>query len=181
MKANEHQSIEMLLDAHQEDAGQCLDPSLYPHSTQGLESFLGDLGEFPYLSAEEIVKPHHRDIAKELGYDEFVPPQESWVVVGCLALIHHQCRILAEGPVHVRNCYRPSAYNARVGGSAGSDHLNGRAFDMDFKTPEACQRALKYVRSLYKHCPELELSMGVGRLTIHVGVLSDNGHRRWSY
>ncbi len=180
MTSKEQKALQMLLEAHDSFSGQCIDVEPYEESKDGLQSFLDDIGPFPYLTADEIVNPHHMDIAKELGYDELLPPKESWEVVACLSILHHECRKRARGGVFVRNCHRPSDYNARVGGSAGSDHLNGRAFDMDFHTPEARKRALKYLRNMYDN-EALELSLGVGDKTIHVGVLSENGNRRWSY
>jgi len=155
-------------------------PEDYEFSVEGLNEFIVQVGAGEFLSGVEICRPHNMEVADELGIEWLIPPQESWEVVGVLAIIHRNCRVKAQSPIYVRNCHRPTDYNNAVGGSKGSDHLNGRAFDMDFVDHNARARVDSYIESLYR-TGYLDLSVGKGDAMYHIGVLSDNHHRRWNY
>lgn len=152
---------QIVTESAQIACNEFLEPTLYAATPEGLQAFLdANAGALPYLTAEEIVTPHHKGKAEALGFNVFVPPQEVWVCVATLALIHHKLRSLAGSPVYVRNAWRPKNYNAAVGGAEESDHITGRAFDLDFTSEEARRRAEPWIRARYEEREDLSLGLG---------------------
>ena len=85
-------------------------------------------------------------------------------------------------PVTLRNLYRPMRYNRLVAKSGiRSDHPNGAAGDFDFSSGAQRQTAEDAMRQVAADHPELEISLGLGARTLHVGCLSPEGSRSWFY
>ncbi len=84
---------------------------------------------------------------------------------------------------HVRNWWRPEAYNLdpAVGGARNGDHPTANAFDLDFASTTDRMKAELFLRSLEKLYPWMHLSLGLGAKTTHVGLGSPRGHREWHY
>jgi hypothetical protein len=95
----------------------------------------------------------------------------------------HKARLIREvwgtlrdvcGPLSVRGV-RPAQYNAAVGGSRGSRHQWGQAYDLRASTPAKLERLkLEAARLYLQRGRELKLGLGVYRGNIHIDV----GHRR---
>jgi hypothetical protein len=51
---------------------------------------------------------------------------------------------------------------------------------MDFKTHDDRRHVERVLEGLYKD-PELDMSLGLGGYTIHMGLCSERGNRRWYY
>lgn len=139
-----------------------------------------------HFSVSEIVTPNHRDKAKACGYEHFIPPTNRWPWVALVLKLSDIVRDAVDAPVKMRNLWRPPAYNAMVGGAKNSDHIHACAADLDFKTTEHRRIAEQTLRaiellSLVPHAPRLNLSLGLGAKTIHVGAMSPGGRRQWYY
>lgn len=133
------------------------------------------------VSAKELLDPHKRDVADELGYEWLLPDRDMWSNLVPLIELFEQVRDLVGAPIVVRNWWRPADYNARVGGAPASDHITGHAFDLDFKTGDHRRVAEKFLKKIQSDRDDLQLSLGLGDKTIHLGAQSPKGRRTWKY
>jgi hypothetical protein len=160
--------------------GTAREPFGYPLSKTGFARYLSDVG-VTHFSASELLDPHHPDDARRLGYDLFLPPHRWWPRGAALGCIADDLRTLVGEPVTLRNWWRPAPYNTAVGGAAESDHVVAHAFDLDYRSPDSRRAAEQRLRTLAQEEPWLELSMGFGNKTTHVGILSPGRGRMWTY
>ena len=159
-----------------------VNPVAYPQSADGFQAYLKDSG-VTAISAFDLIRPNHPEVAARLGFHDFLPPRSWWTRGAALALLTQHIQSLTVTPVRVRNWWRPPAYNTdrAVGGAENGDHPTATAVDLDYGTTAARIRAELYLRELAKRCPWLQLSLGLGALTTHVGIGSPHGHREWHY
>jgi hypothetical protein len=154
-------------------------PAAYPETVSGFQAYLSDCG-VRSISAADLTHPNHPRIAARLGYRDFLPPRDWWPRGTALALLAQNISSSA-GPVRVRNWWRPASYNSGVGGAKGGDHPTANAVDLDYQRPSDRMRAERYLRDLDRRCPWMELSLGLGPQTTHVGIGSPRGRREWHY
>ena len=177
------------------DARDLYDPTGYENSPQGLQNYIDDVGVIDKFSAAEMISPNHPSHAKACGYDLLLPPQCRWpagaaqgLVAGKLREVINDGNPYGEHKITLRNWYRPTCYNSKVGGASASDHIQARGFDLDFETPEARAKAQKYLCQMYKK-KNFNLQVGIGCQTLHVGIGSpkrisaygSDGSRFWTY
>lgn len=157
-------------------------PSAYEATLEGFADYLRAAG-VQRISAVELTRPNHPAVAARLGFHNFLPPREWWLRGAALALLSERLRDVSGGPVAIRNWWRPSAYNTdpAVGGARNGDHPTANAFDLDYPSVRARVAAERYLRSLERQEPWLNLSLGLGANTTHVGIGSPRGHREWHY
>ncbi len=141
--------------------------------------WFGQLGVV-YFSADEVTTPNHRGLARDLGWEYLVPPVQLWPWVALVVRVSDLLRESVGRAVRMRNLWRPLNYNEAVRGSPRGDHPDACGVDLDFSSHEDQRVAEGVIRSLYPRA-ELQLSVGLGRTSLHVGVLSLRGHRRWFY
>lgn len=148
----------------------------------GFQSYLDDTG-VDHFSAKEMTRPHHPDVAERLGYAEFLPPHSWWPRGAALALLADVLRQAVGEPVHMRNWWRPQPYNSdsTVGGASDSDHIIAAGVDLDYRSAESRRTAEGILRRYYETESWLELSLGLGNRTTHVGMLSPQGSRDGTY
>jgi hypothetical protein len=165
-----------------EFGGSVVNPEVYPQTVEGFQSYLKASG-VNAIPARELTAPNHPEVAARLGYRDFLPPHEWWVRGAALALLTQGIQGQTQAAVRVRNWWRPAAYNAdpKVGGAKNGDHPTANAFDLDYGSTTERMRAELYLRNLARRCPWLNLSLGLGALTTHVGIGSPRGHREWHY
>ena len=133
------------------------------------------LKHFSYFEIVTPAQPHKT----ALSY--LIPPTYLWQHAMAVLKV---CDAIREGvgqPIYMRNFYRPPEYNKAVGGAKHSDHLDACAADLVFQTVKHRRRGLAIINSIEALMPWLEFSIGVGHETIHVGMLSTRGRRRWEY
>lgn len=170
-------------------------PKNFENTPSGLQDFLDEAGVSEKFSSREMVTPNDSNAAKTCGHKILLPPQCRWPSGAVQAHLARELRAVinngdADGPegITLRNWYRPNCYNKKVGGAGASDHIQARGFDLDFKTPKQRAKAQKYLCDLYKK-ERLNLQVGVGCLTLHVGMGSpkrlenypEDGPRYWTY
>lgn len=175
--------------------GVAVDALGYADDIAGFQQYLDDVG-VTYFSANEIVTPNNPTAASDCGYSILLPGQELWENIGALALFSDQLRAWVGEPVAMRNWWRPDCYNTAVGGAAGGDHPAGDAVDLDFQSATSRAAAQQFLCDGYwaqdivaagdiapssTLDPRLNMSIGLGGATIHLGVLSNNGRRFWKY
>ncbi|TVQ94797.1 MAG: hypothetical protein EA397_00970 [Deltaproteobacteria bacterium] len=170
------------------------EPTTFEDSVEGFQDYLDEVG-IVFFSAHEYVTPHNPTVAASCGYDELLPPQSWWRRGAVLGLMADDLRELVGEPVYMRNWWRPPCYNQGVGGAAGGDHPDADAVDLDFRSERSRADAQAWLCEVYwqedldlsgyvfdeQVDPRLNLSIGLGGRTIHVGVLSTNGRRHWKY
>lgn len=156
----------------------------FPETVEGLQLYL-TAGGVRYFNAFELVTPHHRDLAHVLGYDVFLLPRQMWPMTLGMALCADALRSEARGPVKARNTWRPRKYNCKVTSAIHSDHVWGCGWDLDFASWTARRRASRVVQAWWDS-GLLQVSVGTGRRTIHLGLfapqtLKIGKQRRWTY
>lgn len=160
--------------------GRVVHPNGFAASVPGLQAYLRASG-VRHFSAEELVTPYHPEIAARFGIDLLLPPRRWWQRGAALALIGEDLRHVIDEPIRVRNWWRPPGYNAAVGGDPRGDHPTAHGVDFDYNSPIYRYRAEQRLLQLYTGEPWLELSLGLGPMTAHVGLLSPRGCRLWLY
>jgi len=177
--------------------GKIVDPNHYQHSLHGFQNYLQDSGITRFFSAKEMIRANNAVAAKNCGYDKLLPSRCRWksaIAQGLLAVqlrkvINEGRKASAFSGIKIRNWWRPSCYNSKVGGAKSSDHIQARGFDLDFKTPLERAKAQSYICSLYKEFSPLNIQVGIGCQTLHIGVGSPkrlgrypkDGSRFWKY
>ena len=158
--------------------------ALDDYSAADLEAFTRYMDDHgvEFFSAEEVTTPNHPDKALQVGFEVLVPPLHLWPWALLVLKVGDRIRKAVDHPVRLRNLYRPMSYNALVASSdIDSDHPNACAGDFDFANQDHRRVAEDLVRDLSRSLPELELSLGLGARSLHVGVMSPKGKRHWFY
>lgn len=161
----------------------------------GLQLYLDAVG-VQHVTAPDLVEPYNVEAAEMCGFDLLLPPQEEWKKAAALALFTDVLTELVGEPIFLRNWWRPPCYNDAVGGAAGGDHPDADAVDLDFSSNTTRAIAQGFLCDTYWNMdivapeqiapgsdldPRLNLSVGLGGVTIHLGVLSAGGRRFWYY
>lgn len=157
-----------------------LDASFFDHDLDGFQNYLTSSG-IRYFSAREMTTPNHPAKARAAGYDTFLPERGWWLRGAALAALADVLRELVGEPVRMRNWWRPAAYNKAVGGKPGSDHVTAHGVDLDYKSQASRRKAEARLREYHDEAPWLEMSLGLGARTTHVGIGSPRGSREWHY
>ena len=167
----------------------------YSADVEGLQMYLDAVG-VQHITAAEIVEPYNQEAADGCGLSILLAPNDQWEKLGALGLFTDELVELVDEPVFVRNWWRPPCYNEAVGGAAGGDHPDADAVDLDFNSPTSRAMAQQHLCDTYWNQdivapeqiapgsdldPRLNMSVGLGGITIHLGVLSANGRRFWLY
>lgn len=175
--------------------GKLNSPLDYEHTLAGLQRFIEDSGLTKYFSAKEMVTANNQSVAKGCGFDKLIPSRCRWksaVAQGLLAVeLRNEINKGTSGTngIRIRNWWRPNCYNSKVGGAKSSDHIQARGFDLDFNTPKQRAVAQAYLCKMYREGKPLNLQVGIGCQTLHVGVGSPkrlsnypaDGSRFWKY
>lgn len=175
--------------------GANADPFAYPETQEGFQDYLDAVG-VTYFAAWEYVVPNNPSVATSCGYTILLPERGWWPRAAALGLLADRLRALVNEPVTLRNWWRPPCYNEGVGGAPGGDHPDADALDLDFRSATSRAAAQRYLCDTYWNQdivppediapgsglnPRLNLSVGLGGVTIHLGLLSSNGRRFWKY
>ncbi len=171
------------------------DPTMFPETQDGFQAYLDAVG-VTYFAAWEYVVPNNATVAANCGYTILLPDRSMWPRAAALGLLADQLRSLVNEPVTLRNWWRPPCYNEGVGGAANGDHPDGDALDLDFRSATSRAAAQQYLCDTFWSQdlvapediapgsglnPRLNMSVGLGGVTIHLGLLSRNGRRFWKY
>ena len=162
--------------------GTVVNVGAYPATIAGFEAYLKASG-VRRLSATELTTPNHPGVAARHGFQNFLPPQSWWQRGVALALITQAIEGVTAAAVHVRNWWRPQAYNSdkAVGGAKNGDHPTANAMDLDYESVSDRMKAEQFLRGMESRFPWMRLSLGLGAETTHVGIGSPRGHREWHY
>jgi hypothetical protein len=168
--------------AIQELGGTVVDAGAYPATVAGFEAYLTDSGVHR-VTAAELTQPNHPEVAEKYGFRDFLPPQGWWSRGVALALVIQAIDDLTLATVHVRNWWRPTAYNQdrAIGGAKNGDHPTANAVDLDYQSVTDRMKAERFLRGLCGRFPWMRISLGLGAETTHVGINSPRGHREWHY
>ena len=180
--STEHPSPEATVsDVNDIPRASCdVDPMDYEPTFDGFSAYIEAIGA-RRVSAKELLTPHNRSVAEDLGYQWLLPERAMWANLVPLIDIFEIIRDAVDAPIVVRNWWRPADYNARVGGAPASDHITANAFDCDFKTYDQRRVAERVVVGMQKRRDDLQISLGLGGYTIHLGAMSPKGRRTWKY
>ncbi len=175
--------------------GTVTNPLQYAETQAGFQQYLDAVG-VTYFAAWEYVEPNNPSVAQGCGYSILLPDRSMWPRAAALGLLADRLRVLVNEPVTLRNWWRPPCYNTGVGGAAGGDHPDGDALDLDFRSARSRADAQRFLCETYWQTdivapgdiapgsnlnPRLNMSIGLGGDTIHLGLLSRNGRRYWRY
>lgn len=175
--------------------GDPVNPLAYGPDLDSFQQYLDAVG-VQHTTAAEIVEPYNRAVATMCGYTILLPAQDQWEKAGALALFTDELTELIGEPIFMRNWWRPPCYNDAVGGAPTGDHPDADAVDLDFMSATARAEAQRFLCETYWEQdivtpeeiapgsdldPRLNMSIGLGAVTIHLGVLSAGGRRSWTY
>lgn len=162
--------------------GKIANPLAFPETVAGFQAYLLESGVHA-LSAVDLTKPNHINVAARLGFSAFLPPRAWWPRGAALALLTQTMETATHAAAHVRNWWRPEAYNLdpAVAGAKNGDHPTANAVDLDFNSTTDRMKAELYLRALDKRYPWMHLSLGLGAQSTHIGLGSPKGHREWHY
>ncbi len=162
--------------------GHVVDPAQFPNDLQGFELYLASSGVRAY-NAADLTYPNRPEVAAEFGFTWFLPPQAWWPRGVALALLAQEIEDRVGETVKIRNWWRPPAYNRdpRVGGAPRGDHIAAFGMDLDYLSSQGRRRAEQWLRSLAARHGWLQVSLGLGDRTTHIGILSPRGSREWHY
>ena len=137
--------------------GVVVDPMAFPQTVAGFQAFLS-ASAVKAVTASELTKPNHPEVAARLGFPAFLPERSWWPRGAALALLTQNIQSKIGAAVHVRNWWRPSAYNTdpAVGGARNGDHPTANAVDLDYPSVAARMAAELYLRSLAKVSPWMQ-------------------------
>ena len=134
------------------------------------------------FSVSEVITPRDKRKARSVGFKEFISPAHLWPWTVVVLKLGELMREAVKKPIKCRNLYRPFPYNKLVAKSGiESDHPNACGGDFDFPTSNDRRIAEAVIRTWARVNPLLEMSMGAGKKTLHVGALSPKGSRTWFY
>lgn len=163
-----------------------VDPAGFDETQEGFQAYLDAVG-VTYFAAWEYVVPNNQAVATSCGYSILLPSRDRWPRAAALGLLADRLRALVNEPVTLRNWWRPDCYNVGVGGAPGGDHPDADALDLDFRSASSRAAAQRYLCDTYWRRDiegtetRLNMSIGLGGATIHLGLLSRNGRRFWKY
>ena len=162
--------------------GRTVDAQIFPNTVEGFQAYLAASG-IKSVTAVELTRPNHPGVAARHGFQDFLPPQSWWRRGAALALLIQQLRSVVHEPLHVRNWWRPATYNSdpAVQGARNGDHPTANAVDLDYASRGGRMRAERWLRTLDREAKWLQLALGLGDLTTHVGIGSAKGRREWHY
>jgi hypothetical protein len=160
--------------------GRVVHPRVYPVTVQGFQAYLGASG-VRHFRAEELIAPNHPEVAADFGIVMLLPRREWWPRAAALSLLGEDLRRAADRYIWVRNWWRPPGYNEAVGGDPRGDHPTAHGMDFDYTSPIRRAMAERRLLQLFHRVPWLRLSLGLGRMTTHVGLFSPLGCRVWYY
>lgn len=175
--------------------GNDVDPMGFPETQDGFQAYLDGVG-VTHFAAWEYVVPNNQTVADRCGFTILLPDRSMWRRAAALGLLADELRELVDEPVTLRNWWRPPCYNQGVGGAANGDHPDGDALDLDFRSERSRADAQRHLCDAYWRRdivdagdiapgsnldPRLNMSIGLGGATIHLGLLSRNGRRYWKY
>ncbi|MCU1274545.1 MAG: hypothetical protein JWO48_1976 [Bryobacterales bacterium] len=168
--------------AIQHFGGQVVDPAQFTNNLDGFERYLAASGVRAF-NARELTHPNHPEVAAKFGFTSFLPPQSWWPRGVALALLAQNLEHRVGEPVSIRNWWRPPAYNRdpKIGGAERGDHLGAFSIDLDYLSSRTRRRAEQWLHSLARSQQWLQLSLGLGDRSTHIGILSPRGHREWHY
>lgn len=174
------QELEHSRDLIDDLGGIPVDPRPFPATPEGLDEYLKASGVKSF-SGQAIATPFVPEAAKTCGLRNLVPAKCRWLGGVALLKIADLLHTKVPGKIRIRNWWRPTCYNRLVDGADGSDHVQGRAIDIDFETPELRGKAQKYMCETYWQDRSVNLQIGLGGVTLHVGFDSPKGRRFWYY
>lgn len=175
--------------------GDPVNPFAYGPDLDSFQMYLDAVG-VEHTSAAEIVEPFNQAAATMCGYSILLPDRDQWERAAALAMFTDALTELVGEPIFVRNWWRPPCYNDAVGGAATGDHPDADALDLDFASASSRAMAQQFLCDMYWDQdivtaaeiapgadvdPRLNMSVGLGGVSIHLGVLSSGGRRFWTY
>ena len=157
--------------------GEWVDWSSHERSRLGIQAFIRLVygRRRSRSSVKELTTLANPKAAEETGWEDgaIVPPCFYPRLAVCLWIYDDICD-LTDGGVRIGNYWRPANYNALVGGSDRSAHIEGCAMDLDFESRRDVNTGLRYLESIYLSPWPLNLGMGIGKggRRIHFDVFS---------
>ena len=160
--------------------GTRVDPTRYPVTQEGFGEYIHDVG-VEHFDADEMLSPNEPDDAAAVGMDILLPPHRWWPRGAALGLLSDKIRERVGSAVWMRNWFRPRPYNDRVASADLSDHITASSVDLDYSSAADRRTAEEFLNELDDADRWLQLSLGLGNVSIHVGMLSLRHRRRWHY
>ena len=96
-------------------------------------------------------------------------PQEAWVNIKILAKQLEALRSVLNAPIHITSAYRSELHNKSIGGKLNSQHLSGKAADIQVKG-KSPKQVHKAIVKLIKDGKILEGGLGLYDTFVHYDI-----------
>ena len=96
-------------------------------------------------------------------------PQEAWVNIKILAKQLEALRSVLNAPIHITSAYRSELHNKAIGGKLNSQHLLGKAADIQVKG-KSPKQVHKAIVKLIKDGKILEGGLGLYDTFVHYDI-----------
>ena len=118
---------------------------------------------------------------RELGCRDGTPYPEPWKRNRALVLarVFERIRLEVGAPIRVNSAYRTREYNARVGGSRNSQHVEGRALDLAVPRKLTFGEFCEIVLAVVRRSGSRLRGLGVYPSFIHIDIRPSPRLVRW--
>ena len=189
LRSGENQRLKNIITQF---GGTLKDPYSYPDTTIGFGQFISDSGvvdfsgrelvELPPADSSDTFELSRRRDALSCGLRNLMPPPCRWYQAAALFLVMQSIqREVGIQVGKIRHWYRPDCYNRARGGARSSDHRQARAIDFDFTYPIDRRKSQERLCHYFWKNKNLNIQVGRGCQTLHVGFESPRGRRTWTY
>lgn len=169
--------------------GVVLDLDEYENDEVDFQKFLSDSG-VRNTSAYDIANAGTRKTMNSCKIKNMIPPKSCWYRSLTLSLLKDKMEEQTGVTTTLTSHYRSPCYNEGLGGAKKSDHITAKAMDISMGTQEKRHDIEKFVcdklwKENYFTGGETDtfanISIGLGKTFIHLGIDSTSGRRHWVY
>lgn len=169
--------------------GSVIDLNEFENDEVGFQKFLSESG-VQRTSAMDIANSGTRSTMKSCKMNNMIPPKACWYRSLTISLLKEKIEDVTGIDTKLTSHYRSSCYNEKLGGAKRSDHLGAKAMDIAMGSQENRYQVEKYIcEKLWKENYFIQdsndslanVSIGLGKTFIHLGIDSTHGRRHWLY
>ncbi|WP_372655846.1 D-Ala-D-Ala carboxypeptidase family metallohydrolase [Halobacteriovorax sp.] len=169
--------------------GNVLDLDEYGADEVEFQKFLTDSG-VQSMSAMDIANSGTKSTMKSCNEKNMIPPKSCWYRSLAFSLLKDKIEDETGVNTTLTSHYRSSCYNNKLGGAKKSDHISAKAMDFSMGNQENRHQVEKFIcdklwKENYFMDSETEalsnVSIGLGKTYIHLGLDSTHGRRHWVY
>lgn len=170
--------------------GQVLGLENYEEGVIGLTKFLRDSGLMD-INAVDFADAGTKSKMTKCKVKDLVPPKSCWYRTLTFGLLMEKIEVETGVKTKLTSHYRNKCYNKLVKGKSRSDHIAAKAVDISLGSQENRYKVEQFIcNQMWKENYFLgtsdkssmsNISIGLGKTFIHLGIDSVHGRRHWLY